>query len=68
MLTIILYIIAYVLLLYPFIDGIVTIQEGIKHKDNAETVMGIFLITTATLLLLMITGYLLFDVFLFGIE
>ncbi|MGS0666411.1 hypothetical protein ACU40O_03340 [Staphylococcus arlettae] len=56
------------LLLYPFIDGIVTTHAGTKHKDNQEIIMGIFLITTATLLFLMITGYLLFDVFLFGIE
>ncbi|MDW4006725.1 hypothetical protein QI287_02445 [Staphylococcus saprophyticus] len=64
---IILYITAYVLLLYPFIDGIVTMQEGIKHKENAETVMGIFLITITILLFLTITIYLLLNMFLFGV-
>ncbi|ATH60210.1 hypothetical protein [Staphylococcus nepalensis] len=62
---IILYITAYLLLLYPLIDSAITAQKGIEHKDNKEMVMGITLFTVTIFMYMMTTMYLLVDVNLF---
>ncbi|CCI60663.1 hypothetical protein SOJ_17690 [Staphylococcus sp. OJ82] len=65
MLPIILYITAYVLLVYPLINSVITTQKGIEHKDEKEIAFGIFLFAVTLIIYMVVTMYLLIDTTVF---
>ncbi|XVL33025.1 hypothetical protein AAA447_09440 [Staphylococcus equorum] len=65
MLIIILYITAYVLLVYPLVNSVITAQKGIEHKDNNEIAFGIFLFVVTLIIYMVVTVYLLIDTTVF---
>ncbi|MGO3112439.1 MAG: hypothetical protein ACTIJG_03185 [Staphylococcus saprophyticus] len=65
MLIIILYITAYVLLVYPLVNSVITAQKGIEHKDNKEMAFGIFLFVITLIIYMVVTVYLLIDTTVF---